>query len=105
MPLALIINELLMNAAKYGANQHGQVTITVGFSRCPGLYELCVQDEGLGFDLDPSSRLSGLGLVGALAQRLGGLRVGDPLGHRARRAHHRQAGRSRDRTSRRCRGA
>jgi two-component sensor histidine kinase len=72
MPLALIINELLMNAAKYGANQHGQVTITVGFSRCPGLYELCVQDEGLGFDLDPSSRLSGLGLVGALAQRLGG---------------------------------
>ena len=72
MPLALIINELLMNAAKYGANQHGQVTITVGFSRCPGIYELCVQDEGLGFDLDPSSRLSGLGLVGALAQRLGG---------------------------------
>src|SRR6266481_2328106 len=72
MPLALIINELLMNAAKYGANQHGQVTITVGFSRCPGLYELCVQDEGLGFDLDPSSRLSGLGLVWALAQRLGG---------------------------------
>ena len=69
MPLALIINELLMNAAKYGANQHGQVTITVGFSRCPGLYELCVQDQGLGFDLDPSSRLSGLGLVGALAQR------------------------------------
>jgi len=72
MPLALIINELLMNAAKYGANQHGQLTITVGFSRCPGLYELCVQDQGLGFDLDPSSRLSGLGLVGALAQRLGG---------------------------------
>ena len=72
MPLALIINELLMNAAKYGGNQHGQVTITVGFSRCPGIYELCVQDEGLGFDLDPSSRLSGLGLVGALAQRLGG---------------------------------
>src|ERR1700704_6030728 len=72
MPLALIINELLMNAAKYGGNQHGQVIITVGFSRRPGLYELCVQDEGLGFDLDPSGRLSGLGLVRALAQRLGG---------------------------------
>jgi two-component sensor histidine kinase len=73
MPLALIINELLTNAAKYGGNQHGQVTITVGLSRRPGLYEICVQDEGLGFDLEhPSSRLSGLGLVKALAQRLGG---------------------------------
>src|ERR1700682_3083225 len=73
MPLALIINELLMNAAKYGGNQHGQVTITVGLSRRPGLYELCVQDEGVGFDLeDPNSRLSGLGLVRALVQRLGG---------------------------------
>src|SRR5712672_4534064 len=73
MPLASIINELLMNAAKYGGNQHGQVRITVGLSRRPGIYELCVQDEGFGFDLeDPKSRLSGLGLVRALAQRLDG---------------------------------
>src|SRR6266481_7978323 len=73
MPLALIINELLMNAVKYGGNQHGRVSITVGLSRRPGLYELCVQDEGFGFDLeDPNSRLSGLGLVRAFAQRLGG---------------------------------
>ena len=71
MPLALIINELLMNAVKHGGN--GQVTVTVGLSRRPGLYELCVQDEGFGFDLeDPNSRLSGLGLVTALAQRLNG---------------------------------
>jgi two-component sensor histidine kinase len=73
VPLALIINELLMNAAKYGGNQDGQVIITVGLSRRPGLYELCVQDEGVGFDLEhPNSRLSGLGLVRALAQRLDG---------------------------------
>jgi two-component sensor histidine kinase len=73
MPLALIINELLMNAAKYGGNQHGQVTVTVGLSRRAGLYELCVQDEGFGFDLeDPNTHLSGLGLVRTLAQRLGG---------------------------------
>ena len=39
----------------------------------PGLYELRVQDEGFGFDLeDPKSRLSGLGLVRAFTQRLGG---------------------------------
>jgi two-component sensor histidine kinase len=73
MPLALIINELLTNAAKYGGNQHGHVAITVGLSQRPGLYELCVQDEGFGFDLEnPGSRSSGLGLVMALAQRLGG---------------------------------
>jgi len=73
MPLALIINELLMNAVKYGVNQHGQVTVTVGLRRRAGLYELYVQDEGFGFDLeDPKSRSSGLGLVRALAQQLGG---------------------------------
>jgi two-component sensor histidine kinase len=73
MPLALIINELLTNAAKYGANEHGQVTITVGLSRGLGLYELCVQDQGGGFDLEElSSRASGLRLVGALAGWLGG---------------------------------
>jgi two-component sensor histidine kinase len=73
VPLAFIINELLMNAVKYGGNQHGQVTATVSLSRRPGLYELCVQDEGVGFDLeDPISRLSGLGLVSSLAQRLNG---------------------------------
>lgn len=73
MPLALIINELLMNAVKYGGNQHGQVTVTVGLSRRAGLYEFYAQDEGFGFDLeDPQSRSSGLGLVRALAQQLGG---------------------------------
>jgi two-component sensor histidine kinase len=73
MPLALIINELLMNAAKYGGNQYGQVSVTVGLSRRAGLYELCVQDEGFGFDLQNlKSRLSGLGLVRALTQRFGG---------------------------------
>jgi two-component sensor histidine kinase len=73
MPMALIINELLTNAAKYGGNQRGQVTITVSLRRQPGLYELRVQDEGNGFDLENlKSCLSGLGLVKALAQRLGG---------------------------------
>src|ERR1700745_598559 len=36
MPLALIINELLMNAAKYGGNPHWPVGITVGLRRAPG---------------------------------------------------------------------
>src|SRR5258708_22705326 len=58
MPLALIFNELLTNAAKYGGNQHGHVAITVGLSRRPGLYELSVQDQGFGFDLENSSSRS-----------------------------------------------
>jgi len=73
MPLALIINELLTNAAKYGGNHHGQVAIRVGLSRHPGTYELSVQDDGPGFDLgNLGDRLSGLGLVAALAERLDG---------------------------------
>src|SRR5260221_9777104 len=52
MPLALIINELLMNAVKYGGHQQGQVAVTVGLSRRPGLHQLCVPDQGLGVDLD-----------------------------------------------------
>jgi two-component sensor histidine kinase len=73
IPLALIINELLTNAAKYGGNSYGQVAVTVGLSRHPGSYELYVQDDGPGFDLgNLSDRLSGLGLVTALAERLDG---------------------------------
>jgi two-component sensor histidine kinase len=73
MPLALMINELLTNAAKYGGDRHGHVAIRVGLIRHPGSYELSVQDDGPGFDLGSlSDRLSGLGLVAALAERLDG---------------------------------
>ena len=73
VPLALALNELLTNAAKYGANERGRVTINVGLSQRPGEIVLCVQDQGSGFNFeDAKLRASGLGLVMMLAQRLKG---------------------------------
>jgi two-component sensor histidine kinase len=73
VPLALALNELLTNAAKYGANERGQVTINVGLRQRAGEIILCVQDQGSGFDFeDAKLRSSGLGMVMMLAQRLKG---------------------------------
>jgi two-component sensor histidine kinase len=73
VPLALVLNELLTNAAKHGANDRGRVTINVGLSQCPGSHELYVQDRGPGFNFEEAQgRSSGLGLVTMLAQRLKG---------------------------------
>jgi two-component sensor histidine kinase len=78
MPLALIVNELVTNAAKYGPNTQGRVTIKVGLTAHSGSYELYVQDDGPGFAFEEvRKRSSGLGLVAALngtfavEQRLG----------------------------------
>ncbi len=74
MPLALALNELLTNAAKYGANDRGRITINVGLSQRAGEIELFVQDRGPGFDFaDAQGRSSGLGLVTMLAERLRGI--------------------------------
>jgi two-component sensor histidine kinase len=73
VPLALALNELLTNAAKYGANERGRVAIDVGLSQHSAEIELYVQDRGSGFDLEGAERRSsGLGLVTMLAQRLKG---------------------------------
>ena len=72
MPLALVLNELLANAAKHGINEHGRAAINVGLSQRSGLHELYVQDSGPGFNFDEAKALTGLGLVTMLAQRLRG---------------------------------
>jgi two-component sensor histidine kinase len=73
MPLALVLNELLTNAAKHGANDRGRVTINVGLSQRSGSHELYVQDRGPGFNFEEAQgRKSGLGLVTVLAQELKG---------------------------------
>jgi two-component sensor histidine kinase len=73
VPLALALNELLTNAAKYGADDRGLVTINVGLSQRSGEIVLHVQDRGSGFNLDEvQGRMSGLGLVTTLAERLKG---------------------------------
>lgn len=72
-PLALMINELVTNAAKYGSKPGTPAEVSVRLS-CPGdEIELSVRDKGDGFDLaQVTSRSSGLGLVRGLLRQLGG---------------------------------
>lgn len=74
MPLALILNELLTNAVKHGANGRGQTDIRVGLADDGDNYRLWVKDDGPGFELNKEigKRSSGLGLVAGLARQLGG---------------------------------
>jgi PAS domain S-box-containing protein len=73
MPLALIVNELVTNAVKYGTNGATQASIRVGLTRQPDSFEVWVEDDGPGFDLEAvRHRSSGLQLVQALARQLGG---------------------------------
>ena len=71
MPLALILNELLTNAVKYGSR--GDTTqIRVGLANGNG-FALYVEDDGPGFDLQSvRDRSSGLKLVQLLARQLRG---------------------------------
>jgi PAS domain S-box-containing protein len=73
MPLALIVNELVTNAAKHGVADHADPVIRVTLCRDDEAYILTVADDGPGFELDvvrPQS--SGLRLVEGLARQLGG---------------------------------
>lgn len=73
MPLALILNELLTNAVKYGVNGRNDVSVRVSFKRRRDFFVLCVEDDGPGFDLPAvRSRSSGLQLIQGLARQLRG---------------------------------
>ena len=73
MPLALIANELLTNAVKYGSNGAPVATIRVRLTRENESFLFYVEDDGPGFDLQSvQRRSSGLALVQALARQLGG---------------------------------
>jgi two-component sensor histidine kinase len=73
MPLALIANELLTNAVKYGLNDRGTGTIRVRLTKENELFLFYVEDEGPGFDLQSvQRRSSGLALVQGLARQLPG---------------------------------
>lgn len=73
MPLAIILNELLTNAAKYGTPD-GEGTIEVSLQEQGNAVVLTVEDDGPGFE--PSvlrgRRSSGLGLVQGMVRQLGG---------------------------------
>jgi PAS domain S-box-containing protein len=73
MPLALIANELLTNAVKYGLNGQRAGTIRLRLRRENESFLFYVEDDGPGFDLRAvQRRSSGLALVQGLARQLGG---------------------------------
>lgn len=73
MPLALILNELLTNAAKHGFNGQDEGIIRVALTRESDSFILYVEDDGPGFDIEAvRNRSSGLLLVQGLARQLRG---------------------------------
>ncbi len=73
MPLALILNELLTNAVKHGADASGASTVRVELARQSSSFVLRVADDGPGFDLQAvHRRSSGLQLVLGLVRQLRG---------------------------------
>jgi PAS domain S-box-containing protein len=73
MPLSLILNELLTNAVKHGMKDKDQGSIRIGLTESGGRFELYVEDDGGGFDIDAVRRSSsGLRLVLGLARQLRG---------------------------------
>jgi PAS domain S-box-containing protein len=73
VPLALILNELLTNAAKHGVRAGENGTIRVALAREPDGLVLSVEDDGPGFDLQAvRGRSSGLRLVEGLSRQIRG---------------------------------
>ncbi|WP_439532537.1 histidine kinase dimerization/phosphoacceptor domain -containing protein [Polymorphobacter sp.] len=71
--LALILNELLTNAVKYGHPATGMQQISASLKAEAGALMLVVADNGPGFSSDLGQRrASGLGLVRGLLRQLGG---------------------------------
>jgi PAS domain S-box-containing protein len=74
MPLSLILNELVTNAVKHGPKDRAKHTVRVGLIEKDGEFELYVEDDGEGFDLQAVREgSSGLQLVLGLARQLQGV--------------------------------
>jgi two-component sensor histidine kinase len=72
-PLALIVNELVTNAVKYGRTEDHALRVRIGLHRAGAEFQLAVEDNGPGFEIgNIEKRSSGLGLVRGLARQLGG---------------------------------
>ena len=75
VPLALILNELITNALKYGCPPDRASRISVAFGTEGELYRLSVADDGDGLpgDFAPGAKKSlGMRAIEALARQLGG---------------------------------
>jgi two-component sensor histidine kinase len=73
IPLALIVNELIINAVKHAREERGHVSIRIKLVPVDQEFVLEIADDGPGFTMgEPQKRASGLGLVILLARQLGG---------------------------------
>lgn len=75
IPVALFVNELITNSAKYG-HLDRQCEVWIEVSRTEGKISVSVRDEGIGLppDFSPnSSKGLGMRLVNAFASQLGGI--------------------------------
>jgi PAS domain S-box-containing protein len=73
VPLALILNELITNAAKHGVRAGEGGTIRVALASEAGELVLSVEDDGPGFDLQAvRGRSSGVRLVEGLSRQIRG---------------------------------
>jgi two-component sensor histidine kinase len=73
VPLALILNELVTNAAKHGVGTGGRGAIRVALAREADGFVLSVEDDGPGFELPAvRGRSSGLRLVEGLSRQIRG---------------------------------
>lgn len=74
IPLALIVNELVTNALKYGKAPNGDSLIRVSLEAIEGDYRLCIRDNGPGMPEPQLDELSsfGLKLIYSLADQLEG---------------------------------
>lgn len=73
VPLALVMNELLTNAIKYGRPEEGRQRIALTMVVTQGQVDLTIEDNGPGFStVHNTKRSSGIGLVRGLVRQLGG---------------------------------
>lgn len=73
IPIALVLNELLVNAVKHGRPDQGKQRIAIAFLAEGDQIRVEVHDNGPGFaESGMTRRASGLGLVRALLRQLGG---------------------------------
>ena len=73
VPLAIIVNELVLNSLKHAFPKFRQGTVHLKFAQEPALFRLVVEDDGVG-NSEPAVGSSGLGLqlVELLVEQLGG---------------------------------
>lgn len=75
IPIGLIVNELLTNSGKYGADEQGLVTFRIELERIEGYYYLRYGDKGPGLpmNIDVNNLNSlGLELIEVLAEQIDG---------------------------------